>query len=102
MLADRIRTKTYQRAIASILWPGATVVDLGAGTGILSLFCAAERARKVYAVERSGIADVARERIEENEAGSGIDLIVGDIAEIDLPEPVDVIVCELMGPLGVE
>jgi len=46
--------------------PGDVVVDLGAGTGLLSFFALQAGARHVYAIEMSRIADVAAELIEAN------------------------------------
>ena len=56
MLKDKVRTMAYKKAIDSNkhLLQGKTVLDIGSGTLILSLF-AAEYAKKVYAVEYSGI-----------------------------------------------
>lgn len=52
MLKDVIRTKTYQNVIYknSFLFKDKIVLDVGAGTGILSLFCAKAGAKHVYAV----------------------------------------------------
>ncbi|KAL6554978.1 Protein arginine N-methyltransferase 1 [Orobanche gracilis] len=52
MLKDVIRTKTYQNVIYknSFLFKDKIVLDVGAGTGILSLFCAKVGAKHVYAV----------------------------------------------------
>lgn len=52
MLKDVIRTKTYQNVIYknSFLFKDKVVLDVGAGTGILSLFCAKVGAKHVYAV----------------------------------------------------
>lgn len=47
-----MRTKTYQNVIYknSFLIKDKVVLDVGAGTGILSLFCAKVGAKHVYAV----------------------------------------------------
>lgn len=52
MLKDVVRTKTYQNVIYqnSFLFKDKVVLDVGAGTGILSLFCAKSGAKHVYAV----------------------------------------------------
>lgn len=52
MLKDEVRTKTYQNVIYknSFLFKDKIVLDVGAGTGILSLFCAKVGAKHVYAV----------------------------------------------------
>ena len=52
MLKDIVRTKTYQNVIYqnSFLLKNKVVLDVGAGTGILSLFCAKAGAKHVYAV----------------------------------------------------
>lgn len=52
MLKDTVRTKTYQNVIYQnkFLFKDKIVLDVGAGTGILSLFCAKAGAKHVYAV----------------------------------------------------
>lgn len=52
MLKDTVRTKTYQNVIYQnkFLFKDKIVLDVGAGTGILSLFCAHVGAKHVYAV----------------------------------------------------
>lgn len=52
MLKDVVRTKTYQNVIYknNFLFKDKVVLDVGAGTGILSLFCAKVGAKHVYAV----------------------------------------------------
>jgi type I protein arginine methyltransferase len=102
MLRDRIRNEAYRRAIASVVKPGQVVLDMGAGTGILSIFAAAAGARKVYAVERTSIAGVARRVIACNEHADHIEVLESDLENVDLPEKVDVIVSEWMGGFGVD
>jgi type I protein arginine methyltransferase len=73
------------------------VLDVGAGTGILSFFAAQAGARKVYAVEASNSAEVARELAEANGYSGIVEVIQGKLEEIELPERVDVIISEPIG-----
>jgi predicted RNA methylase len=102
MLRDRVRNEAYQRAIQRVVKPGDVVLDIGAGTGILSIFAAAAGARRVFAVERTAVAAVARAMIERNGFADRIEVISGDVEDVDLPEKVDVIVSEWMGGFGVD
>jgi len=74
MLADSVRTGTYKNAILSNshLFKGKSVLDVGAGTGILSLFCVLAGAKKVYAVEASNVADYTRLVVEQHKLSSRI------------------------------
>lgn len=102
MLRDTQRNEAYRRAIAHVVKPGDVVLDVGAGTGILSIFAAAAGARRVYAVERTPIADVARQVIESNGHSACVQVLQTDLEEVTLPEKVDVIVSEWMGGFGVD
>jgi protein arginine N-methyltransferase 1 len=102
MLRDEIRNEAYRKAIVAAVKPGDVVLDMGAGTGILSIFAAQAGARKVYAVERTGIALVARRMVERNGLTDVIEVIEGNLEDIDLPEKVDVLMSEWMGGLGVD
>ena len=100
MLQDYVRTGTYHAAIAENAadFAGRTVLDCGAGTGILALFAATAGARKVYAVEASGMAAHARALCAGNgAAGARVEVVAGRVEEVVLPERVDVIVSEPMG-----
>src|SRR5690349_12260758 len=102
MLRDTQRNEAYRRAIAHVVKPGDVVLDVGAGTGILSIFAAAVGARRVYAVERTPIAEVARQVIESNGHSSVIQVLQTDLEDLTLTEKVDVIVSEWMGGFGVD
>jgi type I protein arginine methyltransferase len=71
------------------------VLDVGAGSGILSFFAAQAGAKKVYAVEASNMAQYAHQLVQANHLGDKIKVIAGKIEEIDLPQ-VDVIISEPM------
>ncbi|GLH16419.1 Histone-arginine methyltransferase CARMER [Gryllus bimaculatus] len=99
MMQDYIRTSTYQRAILANLddFKDKVVLDVGAGSGILSFFAIQAGARRVYAVEASTMAQHAESLVNANNLKGKIVVIAGKIEEITLPEKVDVIISEPMG-----
>ena len=91
MLQDYIRTGTYYAAILENKadFEGKAVMDVGCGSGILSLFAAQAGARVVYAVEASGMARFAQQLAAANPVfGSRIRVLHGKVEEIELPEKV--------------
>jgi len=99
MMQDYIRTSTYQRAIFDncVDFKDKVILDVGAGSGILSFFAAQAGAAKVYAIEASSMAQHANTLVKDNKMGDKIKIIAGKIEEIELPEKVDVIISEPMG-----
>ncbi|KAK3946220.1 p115 like vesicle tethering protein [Diplogelasinospora grovesii] len=100
MLKDTIRTDAYRDFIYQNkhLFEGKVVLDIGCGTGILSMFCAKAGAAQVIAVDNSAILDKARENIFTNGLESVITTVKGKIEEVALPvDKVDIIVSEWMG-----
>lgn len=75
------------------------MLDVGAGTGILSLFCARAGAKRVFAVEASEVAGVLQEVVSVNGFSNIVTVIEGRIEEVDLPDTdsVDIIISEWMG-----
>jgi protein arginine N-methyltransferase 3 len=71
MLKDTVRTDAYRDFIYEnkSLFSGKVVLDVGCGTGILSMFCARAGASKVIAVDNSDIIDKARENVFANDLG---------------------------------
>jgi protein arginine N-methyltransferase 3 len=71
MLKDTVRTDAYRDFIYENknLFSGKVVLDVGCGTGILSMFCARAGASKVIAVDNSDIIDKARENVFANDLG---------------------------------
>ncbi len=96
MLMDKVRCGAYHDAIQRTVKPGDVVVDLGAGTGLLSFFAVQAGARQVYAIESSAIADIAAELIEANGFRDRITLIRENSKKVRLPERCDVLVTETL------
>jgi protein arginine N-methyltransferase 1 len=101
MLKDKPRTLAYMHAIKnnSHLFRDKIVMDVGAGTGILSMFAAKlGGARHVYAIEASGTAHIAASVIQENGLSDVITVVQQTVESIkELPHKVDVIISEWMG-----
>lgn len=66
---------------------GKVVMDIGCGTGILSIFAARAGAKHVYAIDNAEIAEYARAIIKRNGFEDKITVIKGKIEEIELPVP---------------
>nr|XP_002127404.1 protein arginine N-methyltransferase 1 [Ciona intestinalis] len=100
MLQDTVRTKSYHDAIMlnSDRFKDKIVLDVGCGTGILSMFAAKAGAKHVYAVDMSEIAFQAMDIVRENDFNNKITVIKGCIEEVTLPvAKVDIIISEWMG-----
>ncbi|KAJ8292672.1 Protein arginine N-methyltransferase 3 [Rhodotorula toruloides] len=101
MLKDRVRTLAYRSFILhpfnAARFKDKVVLDVGCGTGILSMFAAQAGAKKVYAVDASNVAFKAMRNIKANGFEGVIEVIKGKVEEIDLPSKVDVIISEWMG-----
>jgi protein arginine N-methyltransferase 1 len=80
------------------LFAGKVVLDVGCGTGILSIFAAKAGAKHVYGVDMSAIAEQAKQIVADNGFAERITVIRGKVEEIELPvEKVDIIISEWMG-----
>ncbi|XP_011502659.1 PREDICTED: protein arginine N-methyltransferase 6, partial [Ceratosolen solmsi marchali] len=101
MLNDTSRTVAYKNAIFNMKssFVDKIVMDVGAGTGILSIFSAQAGAKKIYAIEASNLANLISQVAEENNVKDKIEIIkkpVEDINSNDI-QKVDIIVSEWMG-----
>ncbi|CAZ84197.1 unnamed protein product [Tuber melanosporum] len=100
MLKDSVRTDAYRDFVYGNkhLFKDKVVLDVGCGTGVLSMFCAKVGAKKVIAVDNSAIINKAAANVFENSLDGVITCIRGKIEEVTLPvKQVDVIVSEWMG-----
>ncbi|MEN9920354.1 MAG: hypothetical protein RL538_247 [Candidatus Parcubacteria bacterium] len=96
-LYDKQRTIPFKKAIFNTIKKGDVVVELGAGSGVLSMFAIDAGAAKVYAVEldEANIASL-QSTIKANGYEGKIVVIPGDATTVELPEKVDAVICELI------
>ncbi|MGF1599791.1 MAG: 50S ribosomal protein L11 methyltransferase [Acidimicrobiales bacterium] len=96
-LYDPRRTRAFRRAIRATVAPGDVVVEMGAGSGVLSMFAADAGASRVYAVEldQANLTSL-RDTVVTNGYEDRIVVLEGDATTIELPERVDVIICEMI------
>ncbi len=96
MLMDQNRMHSFKSAIHYTVKPGAKVLELGGGTGVLSFF-AAQKAAKVYCVEfNPDMVREARKFLAINPNGHKVEVIHADAFDYLPPEPVDVVICEMI------
>jgi hypothetical protein len=102
MLNDTARTSSFIEAVTAAVEPGDVVLDIGTGSGVLAVAAAKAGARHVYAVEAGGMGRLAEQVFEANGVADRVTLVPGWSTRIDLPEPADVLVSEVIGndPLG--
>jgi Ribosomal protein L11 methyltransferase (PrmA) len=97
MLHDDRRTGDYLAALLAAVRPGDVVLDIGTGSGVLAVAAARAGARRVYAVEASDIAEVAGRVFAANGVTDTVTLVPGWSRQIELPEPADLLVAEIIG-----
>lgn len=103
MIADRERLDAHVRALRRLVTPASVVIDIGAGTGIMSLLACQAGARRVYAIEPSGAVQILAQAARDNGFAERIVILPRRSTEVTPPERADVIVSDLRGvlpPLG--
>lgn len=96
MLQDGVRTSIYRQAIVENPsdFVGAKVMDIGAGSGILSFFAAQTGASGVYAVEASSMSETVQVLADANGLGANCDFKV-------IGKPLEKITDEVVGKVDV-
>jgi predicted RNA methylase len=97
MLADEVRLQAYKGAIYEIS-RDKVVVDVGAGTGVLSVFAAEAGASKVYAIEKADIYKRCKKEVNKKGLEKTIKVMNCLAEEAPLEKATaDVIISEWMG-----
>uniref|UniRef100_T1IQ17 type I protein arginine methyltransferase n=1 Tax=Strigamia maritima TaxID=126957 RepID=T1IQ17_STRMM len=100
MLQDQVRTEGYRDAILKNenTFKNKIILDVGCGTGILSLFSIKAGAAKCYAVDQSDIIYHAMDIVKENQLEDKIVMLKNRMEAIELEvDKVDIIISEWMG-----
>jgi predicted O-methyltransferase YrrM len=98
LLADARRNGAFQRALAARVRRGASVLDLGAGTGVWAVAAARLGARRVVAVEREAVlVPVIEALAREAGVADRVEVVRADARRVRLRREFDVVVGELVG-----
>ena len=107
MLGDLKRNEGYNETIKRVVKNGDTVLDIGTGSGLLSMMSARAGANQVYTCETIEIiADTAKNVIQDNGLADQISVYHAKSNKLkignEIPEKVDVVVSEILdcGLLG--
>jgi len=103
MLKDEVRMRSYRNSIINNkhLFKDKVVLDVGCGTGIMSMFAAKAGAKKVYGIDASDIVLHAQQIVKDNHLDNVVTIIKGKVEEVEIPgvgkDGVDIIISEWMG-----
>jgi len=98
MLNDKTRINTYYQAIQKYVNSGDIVIDLGAGTGILSFMASKKLPKKIFAVEHSKIIESAK-IVACHNAITNIEFVNRNSKDFGTTEKADIIIHEQIGAL---
>ena len=74
ILLDKVRMRVYEEAIRASV-AGKIVVDVGAGTGALSIIAVQAGAKILFAIEASSMIEFAKQAIKDNNVAEIVHLI---------------------------
>ncbi len=93
------RLAPYAQALTAALRPGATVLDLGCGFGFFAILAAQRGAKHVYAVDPNPAIALGKDLAHNNHVSDRITFLQAPVQAVRLPEPVDILLSDLRGPL---
>lgn len=102
IMRDEVTMLGFKAAIEANagLFQGATVLELGCGSGVLSMWAAQQGAANVIAVDASPVTQIARQLVRENRLEHVIQVLQCQVEQLEvlLPElAVDIIISKWMG-----
>ncbi|MER7003304.1 methyltransferase domain-containing protein [Dactylosporangium sp. NPDC000555] len=95
LLTDERRMSAFAEAIAQAVAPGMRVLDLGAGTGVLSYF-AARQGATVTAIEREPRVFATARTALRAATGDAVRVLHADARDYLPDGPVDLVLCEML------
>lgn len=100
-LGDHPSTMASLRALRAVQWPGASVLDVGSGSGVLGVVAARFGAPRVVSVDSSQAAvEATADNARRNGVAAVVDATRAPIAE--LQDPFDVVLANILAPVLVE
>jgi predicted RNA methylase len=98
LLGDARRNRAFARAIRARVRKGASVLDLGSGSGVWAVLAARLGARRVVAVEREAVlVPVIEAFAREAGVADRVRVVRGEVARVRLRREFDVVIGELVG-----
>lgn len=96
-LLDNKRTSLFKRAIEKVVKPGDLVLDIGTGSGVLSLFAARAGARRVLAFEISKeVSKMTANNVKVNRFSDAVKVMNQDAMKATLSNSADVVIMEML------
>ena len=99
-VSDPIRLEAFRTAIARSVLLGDRVADLGCGSAVLGLLCLQVGAGHVYAIDSTVAIEIARDSLHRSGWASQTSFIHNASYRAELPERVDVAICDHVGYFG--
>lgn len=101
LLSDAARNRAFYAALKQHISPGATVLDIGSGTGVWAIAAARLGASKVVAIERNRLLiPIIQTLARENKVADKIEVVECDSREFRTRNRFDVVVSETIGNEG--
>lgn len=101
-LSDKQRLLIFQQALGRTVKPGDLIADVGCGFGVLGLFCLEHGAKQVFGIDQTTAIEIARETMERAGLSERYVCIAESSFQAELPELVDIIVCDHVGYFGID
>ncbi|CAN5590387.1 hypothetical protein BH18ACT3_BH18ACT3_14770 [soil metagenome] len=96
-LGDHPTTVATLRALRKVQWPGASVLDVGCGSGVLGITAARFGAPRVVAVDVSAAAvEATRRNAERNGVAAVLDADSTPVSEVE--GPFDIVLANILAP----
>lgn len=99
MITDKARIESHVQALRTAIYPGSTLVDIGAGTGIFSVLACQMGTEHVDAIEPHDAISVAKAIAAANGYADRITFHQELSTSVNLLEQTDIIVSDLRGIL---